>query len=175
MIAVATPIWVQAADAAGRLEWIAWAETLTAAGTVILALIGIGLAIMGFSLLRAALRLLRALERTVDRLAPRTEPLIDRAARIADDAAEVSGRIRRSAEELDATVDGLNRQLRAAADAAEDRVRRFGTVLDTVRTEVEEVLLDAAASARGLHAAAESLREPRRVVKRERAAPADDD
>lgn len=164
-----------AADLAGRLEWIAWAQTATAISLVLLALFGIGLAIAGFYMLRAAIRLLRTLEQTVDRLAPLAEPILERAGKVAEDAAGISERVRQNVDEFNDTLEDLNRQLREAVRAAEARVRRFGTVVDTVQAEVEDVLLDAAATARGLHAAAKRLRSPRSVADRDRRAAADDD
>jgi hypothetical protein len=56
------------------------------------------------------------------------------------------------------TVNDLNRSLRKASGAAEERVRDFAAVLDVVQEEAEQILLDSAATARGLHATAESLR-----------------
>lgn len=146
---------------ADDLRWIAWAETATAVGTVILALMGIALGVAGFYTLRAVVRVLRSLEKMVERLAPKAEPLLEQANRVTEDAAEVSRRVRQNIDEVNDTVEDLNRQLREAIEKAEARVRRFGTVLDTVQEEVEDVLLDAAAAARGVQVAAEALRAPR--------------
>jgi hypothetical protein len=41
-------------------------------------------------------------------------------------------------------------------------VRQFGAVLDVVQAEAEEVLLDAAATAHGVHSAARALRQTSR-------------
>ena len=61
------------------------------------------------------------------------------------------------------TVEELNRAVKKGGVAAEDRIRRFGAGLDVVPTEAEDVLLDAAATARGVHETARQLREePRR-------------
>lgn len=167
--------WIQAAaELEGRLAWIAWAETATAAGTVLLAIMGLGLAVAGIFVLRAVNRALRSLERAIERLAPQTEPLLESVRRVADDAADVSRRVRQNADQVNDTLEELNGRLRSAIQSAEERVRHFGAVLDAVQAEVEEVLLDAAAAARGLHAAAATLRAPRRGRARRREA-ADDD
>lgn len=150
-----------AAEVADELRWIAWAETATAVGTVILALIGIALGVAGFYMLRAAIRVLRSMEKAVERLAPKAEPILEQATRVTEDAAEVSRRVRQNVGEVNDTVEDLNRQLREAIQQAQERVRRFGAVMDTVQEEVEDVLLDAAATARGVQAAAEALRAPR--------------
>jgi hypothetical protein len=56
------------------------------------------------------------------------------------------------------TVHDVNRSMRRAAEATEARVRDFAAVLQVVQEEAEQILLDTAATARGLHATAESLR-----------------
>jgi hypothetical protein len=59
------------------------------------------------------------------------------------------------------TVEDLSNRLRTGVDAVEDRVRRFGAVVDVVQTEAEELMLDAASTARGVHTAASMIREGR--------------
>lgn len=149
-----------AADVAGQLERVARAETVTAVGTVVLALLGVAIAIAAFSTLRALSRMLVALERHADRLAPRIEPILERVSGVTQDAAEISQSLRQDVERVHETLEELNQQLRAAAHAAEDRVRRFGAVVRVVQEEIEDLLLDAAAAARGVHTTAEALRRP---------------
>lgn len=148
------------AQVGDRIEHLAWAETVTAIGTAVLALLGIAVAVALFAMLRALGRTLAALERTVEGLAPKAEPLLEKAAQIADDAATVSRSVREEAERIRQTVEELDQRLRSVADSATERVRHFGAVLKVVQEEVEELLLDATATARGLHAAAEALARP---------------
>jgi hypothetical protein len=58
-------------------------------------------------------------------------------------------------------VEDVNGRLRQATDAAEERLRRLATVLDVVQAEAEDMMLDATATARGVHEAAAALRRPR--------------
>lgn len=149
-----------AADLSDPLHTIALAQTVTAVGTAILALLGIGIAIAAFVALRAVARTLVALQRTVDQLVPRTEPLLERATQLADDAAAVGQRLRQEAERVAETIEDLNEQLRSAVDTFGERGRHFGAVLKVVQDEVEEILLDATATARGLQAVAGALQRP---------------
>ncbi|HEX7050260.1 MAG TPA: hypothetical protein VF188_08680 [Longimicrobiales bacterium] len=145
------------AAAAADLERLAGAEMVTAIATAVLALLGLGIAVLAFLAFRAVTRTLAAVERTVDTLAPHTEPILEQAARIASDAARVSASVREDLERFHETIRNANRQLQAAVDSIEDRVVRFGVVARVVQEEVEAVLLDAAATARGVHAATEAL------------------
>lgn len=56
------------------------------------------------------------------------------------------------------TVDDVNARLRAAVDAVDLRVKRFGAVVDIVQGEAEDLLVDATSTVRGLQAARQSLR-----------------
>jgi len=110
--------------------------------------------------LRSANRVLATMEKHVDRLAPRVEPLVEKVTRLADDSRDITDAVRRRVNEVMDTVSDLNRRLRNAGEATELRFREFAAVLDVVREEAEEVLLDTAATARGIHTAAEALRAP---------------
>jgi hypothetical protein len=59
------------------------------------------------------------------------------------------------------TLNEVNDSLRDATRNATALAREFGAVLEVVQTEAEELLLDTAATARGVHTAAERLRTPR--------------
>ena len=52
--------------------------------------------------------------------------------------------------------------VQTGAQAVETRVKQFGAVVDVVQSEAEEILLDAASTAHGVHAAAEVLRSDKR-------------
>ena len=157
---------------------IAVAQLVMAVVMVIIGLIAIGGAIVVLLELRSARRLLHNLGDTVDELKPRLAPLIDRTIHITSDMAGMTDNIRRKVDDLLFTMEELNRAVKKGGVAAEDRIRRFGAVLDVVQTEAEDVLLDAAATARGVHETARQLREePRRkpAVRKPFDRPIDDD
>jgi uncharacterized protein YoxC len=139
---------------------VSWAEGLAAVSLGLIALFWLVLAIGVLALLVLVSRLLKRVEAVIERVAPRAEPLLDRANQIAGDAAAVSKSVRHEIERVGDTVQDLNRQLHTALDSAGEQVRRFGSVVRIVQDEVEEILLDATATARGLQAAADTLRRP---------------
>lgn len=140
---------------------VAWTDVVTAVGVAVLAILGLAVAVQALLLLRVLMRTTRTLQRTVDRMSPRIEPLVGNAARLADDASEITRSVRRNVENVNDTVEQLNRQLHEAVTTAEVRVRRFGAVLEAVQDETEKLLLDATATARGMHATADALRKHR--------------
>jgi len=108
--------------------------------------------------MRTASRLLATVEAQINRLAPRAEPLLEKVTRLADDARGISDVVRRRVNQLMDTVGALNDSVVDARREAELRIREFAAVLDVVQTEAEHLLLDAAATARGVQVTAAVLR-----------------
>lgn len=140
------------------LARLATVQTVTMICMVIFVALALAAAVMSYSTLKTADRTLAALEKVIDELAPRAEPLLDGLTRIATDTAAVADVARRKLNDVADTIEDVNLRLRRLADAAEGRVREFSAVVDVVQAEAEEVLLDAAATARGIHHAAQRLR-----------------
>jgi uncharacterized protein YoxC len=149
-----------AALVAAQLERIASILTIVAITSAVVGLFAVVSLVASLFALHSANRVLATMERHVDRLAPRVEPLIEKVTRLADDSRDITESVRRRVNELMDTVADLNRGLRKAGQATEVRFREFAAVLDVVREEAEDVLLDTAATARGIHTAAEALRRP---------------
>jgi hypothetical protein len=149
-----------------QLRRIANAQIFLSVVAGLFALLAIGAGVLSYKTFQTLARTLRSVERLIDQLAPHAEPLIDGVARVAADAGEITQAVREKVEDVLETVDDVNVRLRDATDAAEQRVRQFGAVLDVVTAEAEEVLLDAAATAHGVHSAARVLREPLRGARR---------
>jgi methyl-accepting chemotaxis protein len=135
------------------IERIATAQVVMAVVMSLIGLMIVATAVM-------ALLQLRAVGRTVNELKPRLAPLIDRATHVANDAAGATDNVRRKVDDVLHTVEELRRSLERAHATAEERVARFNAVLDVVQTEAEDLMLDAAATARGMHETARVLREP---------------
>lgn len=158
---------------AEALERIATAQLVMAVIMVLVGLAVIGAVVVLLLQVRAARR---QLEKTVEELKPRVAPLIDRAKDVTGDVAGMTDNVRRKVDDVLHTVEDLNRSLKRGSAATEERLRRFTAVLDLVQEEAEELLLDAAATARGVHETARVLREPRRSSPgRARIVPADPD
>lgn len=160
------------------LQRIAVAQMVMAASMVIIALIAIGGAIVALLELRSARRLLHNLGDTVAELKPRVAPLVDRTIHITSDVAGMTDNIRRRVDDVLFTMEEINRIVKRGGTIAEKRMERFAEVLDVVQTEAEDLLLDAAATARGVHETARQLRdEPPRSQPRRKPfdTPIDDD
>jgi hypothetical protein len=132
------------------VQRIAWAQIVMAA-LLSLAFLGV----IGAALF--AIRFIRKAQASI-------QPTIDRVNAIAADAGKVSEQVKEQVDTLLETVQQVNDRLRDAVHAAELRVRDFGAVIDAVQGEAEDVLLDTAATARGVHVAAESLTKPRKMA-----------
>lgn len=126
---------------------------------VSLALVAVGLAAVW--LLLTARRMIKDAERTFERVAPQLRPALDHAQTAVTAVSDVLDQVRSRVLDLSGTFEDANRALREAGRAAEVRVRELGAVLDVVREEAQELLLDGAATAHGIHATARALREPR--------------
>jgi uncharacterized protein YoxC len=146
---------------ASALQRIAIAQIIMAIalGVVVLLLLIAGL--LSLRMISDVRKGIREAQRSVQRLLPSAAPIVEKAKHVADDAEDVSGKVRRQVDDLMGTLNEVNESLRDATRTAKARVREFGAVLDVVQTEAEELLLDTAATARGVHTAAERLRRPR--------------
>ena len=149
------------ADAAtvDAAQTIAWAQMVMAITFVALLVLAIGGAIVSYNTLKALGRLIKEMEEVTKRLAPRADPIIDGAAKVLANLGDVSTKLRGDVEGMQDTMRDINFRLRMAADSAEDRVREFGDVLRVAQDEAQEMILGAAATARGVHTAADALRE----------------
>ena len=147
---------MQADAIASQLDRIADIQMFMAIAAAIVALFALAIAAMS---LFALVKLKRAMERGLNKLPSKSDPVLSAVTRVAENARDVSETAKVRLMDILASLEEINDRLKAGADAVEDRVRRFGVVADVVQTEAEELLLDAAATARGVHTAAEVLRE----------------
>ncbi|HUF49447.1 MAG TPA: hypothetical protein VMN60_01355 [Longimicrobiales bacterium] len=143
------------------LERIATSQFIMAFAMAILLIPALGAAaifMMEFGKLRRLMADMSVLMAELKRVAV---PLIEGATVIVTDTASITAEVRVRLNGLLDTLEGVDLAIQKGAIATEDRVRRFGEVLDVVQTEAEDLLLDAAATARGVHETARVLREPR--------------
>jgi hypothetical protein len=83
---------------------------------------------------------------------------VEKITALATDARDVTDTVRRRVTDLMDTVADVNHSLRELTKSAELRVREFGAVVDVVKGEAEELLIEGAATARGIHTTVEALR-----------------
>jgi methyl-accepting chemotaxis protein len=139
-----------------------------AIATAILALFALAIAAAA---LFAVLKVRKAMERGLDNLPSKTDPMIAAATRVAENAREVSDTVKVRVKDILSNLEDISDRLKTGADSVEDRVKRFGVVVDVVQEKAEDLLLDAASTAQGVHTAAEVLRDKKRTSLR----PADRD
>lgn len=142
------------------LGTIAMAQVVMAVVLVIMGLVVLGGALLVLVEFRSLRRLLRDMLVTMEELRPRVGPLLDQLQSLTGDASAMTGDMRRRVDNLLYTIEDVNRSVKRGAEAVEARAERFGAVLDVVQTEAEELLLDAASTARGVHETARVLRQP---------------
>jgi methyl-accepting chemotaxis protein len=146
---------------AEQLQRLVTTQIVIATSLLVMGIAVIGVAIAALFAIRKQARLV---DRSIAQLKPRLDPILISVARIADDATDVSGALKYRVNDLLETVDDLNARLRVGVDSVEKRVRQLGTVVDVVQTEAEEILLDAASTARGVHTASQVLRGGRAAL-----------
>ena len=127
-------------------------------GAVALCIISLAVLGVAVAALITLKKLISTVERTFGQIAPRIDPLLTSVTRIADDAEDMSSALKHRVNNVMKSVDELNDRVMTGADAVEERVRKFGLVVEVVQAEAEELLLDAAATARGVHTASQVLR-----------------
>lgn len=140
------------------LSRLATVQTVTMICMVIFVGFALAAAVLSYSTLKTLDRTLGSMEKVIAELAPRAEPLIDGLTRVAVDTAAITDVTRRKLNDLTDTAEDVNLRIRRLVDSVEERVTNLGAVVDVVQAEAEEVLLDAASTARGIHHATQRLR-----------------
>jgi len=136
--------------------------TIQVVVAILIGLIALGALGVGIGVLIAVRKLTAAVIRNMNQVTPKLSPLLAAAQRIAGDAEEVADSAKTRVADLLETVDEVNVRLKTGVAAVETRIKRFGTVVDVVQSETENIMLDAASTARGVHSAAQLLRAGRR-------------
>jgi uncharacterized protein YoxC len=155
-------IAVQQPDAiVAQLDRMSSALVILSWAIGIVGLLSIAAILFSLYTVRSAFQLIATIEAQISRLGPRTEPLLEKLTRLADDVRGITDVVRRRILDVMDTVGDLNDSVAGARNEAEMRIREFGAVLDVVQTEAEQLLLDAAAAARGVQVTAAALRAAR--------------
>ncbi|MBE0591704.1 MAG: hypothetical protein IH616_04815 [Gemmatimonadales bacterium] len=142
---------------------MAWAETVTAISTAVIAVAVIAAGVMVVSTLKQFRSLQGSIERTIELLERDARPTLDSARRLIDDAQHVMSSVRteadgivHSSKDVRERVDGLMRR-------TEERLQDLDALIDVVQYEVEETALDVAAALRTTRRGASVLRTMKRA------------
>jgi predicted DNA-binding protein (UPF0278 family) len=155
-----------------QLERLATTQVVVAVSVALIALSAFGVAL---GALLAVRKLISTVDRTVEQFTPKVDPLLVSVSRIAHDAEHVASTFKVRVDDMLDTVEDLNGRLKSGARVVEERVKQFGAVVEVVQSEAEELLLDAASTARGVHTAAEVLRSEKRARLQQGVADSDED
>jgi hypothetical protein len=116
-------------------------------------IIAAALAIVSLAVVGAALANYLAVRKVIGLITP-----------MAEKAQELTEAVEGRVSSVLETVDDVNARLRHGVQSVEQRVKQFGAVVDVVQAEAEDLLLDAASTAHGVHAASEALRSGKRAA-----------
>lgn len=144
----------------------AWTDVVTAISLAVLAVVGILACMLFYVVIRNVDRLASRVEAGAERVGPQVKPLLEKADNLLQDSSAVVASLRESTDDIRNTLDGVNAQIKSAANATEDRVRQFGIVLEVAQQETESFILGTTARAKGLQAMAAALRKLRPLRKR---------
>jgi uncharacterized protein YoxC len=143
-----------------QLERLATTQVVVAVSLAFIALSALAVAVGALLAVRKAIN---TFDSSMEKITPKLDPLLLSASKVAHDAEHVAASVKDRVANVLETVEELNGRLRSGAKAVEDRMKQFGAVVDVVQSEAEELLLDAASTARGVHTAAEVLRSDKRA------------
>ncbi len=150
-------------DLISHLDRIMWAQLIMAGVMVVCALAVVA---AGVAVLLLVRRAMNKIEEAKDDLLPHVTPVLSRASTIADDVRHITAGLRGDADGVNETVHDLLGRTRTAVDSLEERIQRFGLVLEVVQEQAEALLMDAAATARGVHTTAQALRDEKSSLPR---------
>ncbi len=139
-----------------HLDRIMWAQLVMAGVMAISAIVVVA---AGLAILLMVRRAMKKIEEAKNEILPHVTPVLSRASTIADDVRHITAGLRTDANDVNETVRDFVTRTRGAVDSLEQRVQRFGLVLEVVQEQAESLLMDAAATARGVHTTARALRD----------------
>lgn len=111
---------------------------------------------------RAVFRIVRSLakiEAAIDAVARDAGPALDRARAIGENLNFIVMSVRKEVDRVGDTIAIANDRLEEALDAADERVQELSALIDVVQGEVEQTVLSATSTLRGIRTTAKVLRK----------------
>jgi uncharacterized protein YoxC len=143
------------------VERILWLEiTIQVVGVVAILVLGVGMILLA----RAIFRVTRSLSKVDDALTTighDARPVLDRMRAIGENLNFMVMSVRRELDRVSDTISLANERLEDALESADDRVQELGALIDVVQGEVEDTLLSATSTLRGIRTGAKLLRRRR--------------
>ena len=119
--------------------------------------VGVGM-IMLARALRRIKRSLDKVDNALDSIGRDARPVLDRARAVGENLNFIVMSVRKEVEHASETISRANERLEAALDVADDRVQELGALIQVVQGEVEDTLLTATSTLRGIRTGAKLLR-----------------
>jgi uncharacterized protein YoxC len=152
----AYPDTLTAAQAVADLRWL---STLTAVAIVLLVLLLLAVLIVLLLVLRSVRSVADRTHTVLDRVAGELGPITGHVRHVADNVDYITTSVRADVHQLSRTVQQANDRLQALLLASERRLRELGGLLRVIQEEVEDAVVSAASTLRGVRAGAAAFRE----------------
>ena len=134
--------------------------TINVVGIVAILVLGFGMIVLGRAIFRIV-RNLKAVEDTLTTIGRDARPALDRARAIGENLNFLVMSVRKEVEGIGETISFANERLEDALESADERVQELGALIDVVQGEVEDTVLTATSTLRGIRAGAKLLRRRR--------------
>ena len=134
--------------------------TIRVVGIGAMIVLGIGMIVLGRAVLRIT-RTLRKLETALDTIGKDARPVLDRARAIGENLNFIAMSVRKEVDRVGDTIAFANERLEDAIEAAEERVQELTALIDVVQGEVEDTVITATSTLRGIRTTAKLLRRQR--------------
>jgi uncharacterized protein YoxC len=131
--------------------------TIQVIGILAVLVLGIGMIVLARAINRI-FRTLRKVDAALDGIGQDLRPVLDRARAVGENLNFIVMSLRKEVDRVSDTVAVANDRLEEVLEAAEERVQELGALLDVVQGEVEDTLLTATSTLRGIRAGARMLR-----------------
>jgi uncharacterized protein YoxC len=141
-------------------EWLWLSITIRVVGIIAVIVLGVGMIVLGRAIFRI-MRTLHKLEAAIDVIGRDARPVLDRARAIGENLNFIAMSVRKEVDRVGDTIAFANERLEDAIEAAEDRVQELTALIDVVQGEVEDTVITATSTLRGIRTTAKMLRRQR--------------
>lgn len=141
-------------------EWLWLSITIRVVGIIAVIVLGVGMIVLGRAIFRI-MQTLHKLEAALDVIGRDARPVLDRARAIGENLNFIAMSVRKEVDRVGDTIAFANERLEDAIEAAEERVQELTALIDVVQGEVEDTVITATSTLRGIRTTAKMLRRQR--------------
>ncbi len=141
-------------------EWLWLSITIRVVGIVAVIVLGVGMIVLSRAIFRI-MRTMQKLEAALDTIGRDARPVLDRARAIGENLNFIAMSVRKEVDRVGDTIAFANERLEDAIEAAEERVQELTALIDVVQGEVEDTVITATSTLRGIRTTAKLLRRQR--------------